>query len=224
MYSGYTYSAAVTGLQLVWTIDGAAQSPITLAPPTLTDDGEGTFSTDEVTYSVAAPDHGDTWSYVLNFTVQVSGSDGTDPFSETSSVTSNEVVVKSPPEHSFSESASLTSPFIGSGEFGATGQIMIAYNGDTGFEYTATVTAAEISFDGGGYETIPAGNWEITGSDYSDPGYIILNYRISGYPTSSAGGPCTVRFTVQISGVLGSDTYSTVLYPTASVESVPIGT
>ncbi|MBR2583072.1 MAG: procyclic acidic repetitive family protein [Oscillospiraceae bacterium] len=224
MDSGYTYSATVTGAQLVWTIDGVAQAPVTLTPPTLTDDGEGTFSTGEVMYNVALPDHGDTWSYVLNFTVQVSGSNGTDSFSESSSVTSNTVTVKSPPEHTFSADALIISPFIGSGEFSANGQIMIAYNAETGFEYTATVTALEISFDGGGYETVPAANWEITGSDYSDPGYISLDYRIHGYPTSSAGGPCVVRFTVQISGVLGSDTYSTTLYPTASVDSVPVGT
>lgn len=223
MDSGYTYSATVTGAQLVWTIDGVAQAPVTLTPPTLTDDGEGTFSTGEVMYNVALPDHGDTWSYVLNFTVQVSGSDGTDSFSKSSSVTSNTVTVKSPPEHTFSADA-IISPFIGSGEFSANGQIMIAYNAETGFEYTATVTAVEISFDGGGYETVPAANWEITGSDYSDPGYISLEYRIHGYPTSSAGGPCVVRFTVQISGVLGSDTYSTTRYPTASVDSVPVGT
>ena len=220
MYSGYTYSATVTGAQLVWTIDGVAQAPVTLTPPTLTDDGEGTFSTGEVTYNVALPDHGDTWSYVLNFTVQVSGSDGTDSFSETSNVTSNEVTVKedlSGPDHAFSPSVSITSAGAGSGdmELSANGSVTIVCNTETGYTYTAELTALEISFDGGEtFATIPDGNWTATETS-GDVGTIKFNFSISGY---AIPGPATatLRFTAHITGVNGSDTYETTIYPTGS--------
>ncbi len=227
--SGYTFSASVTAANIVWTVDGTAQAPVALAPmPSMGDGGEGWLTTDEISFNVALPESGRIWKYKLTFTVVVSASNGINTHSETFNVTSNEVTVKedlSGPDHAFSSSATIISPFIGSSEFSANGAISIRYNTDTEFDYTAQVTAVEISFNGGAYAAIPAANWDILNYDDSDPGFISIDYRIHGYSVPGGmGGSCVVRFTVQISGSHGTETYSTTLNPETPSTGVGIGT
>ena len=100
-------------------------------------------------------------------------------------------------------------------ELSANGSVTIVCNTETGYTYTAELTALEISFDGGEtFATIPDGNWTATETS-GDVGTIKFNFSISGY---SIPGPATatLRFTAHITGVNGSDTYETTIYPTGS--------
>ena len=80
-YSGYTYSVLVKDLTVVWTVDGVEQTPITMDSFSLDDEGDGVFTNaDFIDFDF--PAYADTLSFAISYTLEVSGSNGTDTVSQ----------------------------------------------------------------------------------------------------------------------------------------------
>jgi hypothetical protein len=91
--TGFTYSGSVTSATVTWTIDGTSSSgAVSQSIPALTDAGDGTMSTGEFSLTFPSPS-GSECSLVLSFTVQISGSNGSDTYSNSFTVTSGSVTV-----------------------------------------------------------------------------------------------------------------------------------
>ena len=208
-YSDFSFAATVTGASIIWNVDGTDLEPVTLTPPTMSVVNESTLSSGPVNYTVALPTSGSVMKYRLVFDIVETATRGSQTFSSgTMTVTSNEKGLPGS-GHTFNYSASVDSPWIGSDQFNANGAVTVNYNTETGYTYSAEITQVEVSL-GNGFQTVPDTNWDQdTGVD-NNSGTITVGYHIHGFAVDKTGATdsCTIRISVHVTGVLGSDTYT----------------
>lgn len=221
----YSYSATVTGGRIIWTVDGTQQSSVAISPlPAMTDNpDQERLESGLVGFTVALPTTGTDWSYKLEFDLDVAASDGSDTTHFPVTVSSSEFSVPLPPQHSFSPSVTVASAGAGTTlELTANGRVVIAYNTETGFTYSAELTALEISLDDGAtFQTVDGTYWGYSAAS-GDVGTLSYDFWIgSGYTLPVEASSARLRFTAHITGEHGSDSYDTTVYP-AGTTSITI--